>query len=237
AQAGAGAAAGLLERAGGEEGAVEGEAPKATIFVCTNLQCCQDGAADTRTKMLEELAPPGVAVEEITCLGPCGSGPNVYATPLPAGGAAGGRAVDSLKRGSREYPGGVVFTAMKGEGDVGLLEPWGFEAAERTPLDWARLAVRNSQLDQVPWPILLYVGFNVARLVTNLLFHFDLLEVVKETRSRACARPGEGPAGAALRGTFFRRGLPPPPPPPPPPLPTMGECAAGCIESGLARRP
>ncbi|CAJ1395537.1 unnamed protein product [Effrenium voratum] len=129
--------------------------------------------------MLRSLAPEGVEVQETGCLGPCSSGPNVLATPLPANEPMGGKARDAKPATSQ--PAGVCFTGMKSEEDVALLSPWGFEvAAASNPLSFLRLLVRSTGLDQVPWPILLYVGFNVIRLPVNIFFHVDLLQVIGE---------------------------------------------------------
>eukprot|EP00929_Paragymnodinium_shiwhaense_P087856 TRINITY_DN48005_c0_g1_i1.p1 TRINITY_DN48005_c0_g1~~TRINITY_DN48005_c0_g1_i1.p1 ORF type:complete len:239 (-),score=47.70 TRINITY_DN48005_c0_g1_i1:495-1211(-) len=145
--------------------------PGTTIYVCTNSNCKTDGARACM-KMLQDLAPEGVVVKETGCLGPCSSGPNVLATPQPPSGEApGGRTVKA----TRDQPAGVCFTGMKSPEDAALLAPWGFEGADGGPLGAFRMMVRSSQLDQVPWPILLYVGFNVVRLIVNLLFGVDLL--------------------------------------------------------------
>jgi len=161
-----------------DEDSVEEQGPTGQIFVCTGSQCCQDGAADTR-KMLEKLAPKGVTVQSVACLGPCGSGPNILASPAPPDGVSGGRLVESKRMAGKTYPAGVVFTGIRSPTDAGLLAPWGFDAVDGGILGSLRLAVRNSQLDQVPWPILLYVGFNVVRLIVNLIFHVDLLVMAK----------------------------------------------------------
>lgn len=146
-----------------------------TIYVCTSTTCKADGAQGCM-KMLQALAPEGVEIRETDCLGPCSAGPNVLATPSPEGGASGGKAVQR-----RGLPAGYCFTGMKSEQDVALLAPWGFEVeGANGPLAMLRLALRSSQLDQVPWPILLYVGFNVVRLPVNIIFHVDILKAITD---------------------------------------------------------
>jgi len=169
-----------------EEGDLGGSAPapSATIFVCTGTTCKSDGSPKCM-QMLRELAPEGVDVQETVCLGPCGSGPNVLATPLPEQEVVGGRATEAKRAsgaaGSVEQPAGVCFTGMKSPEDTSLLEPWGFSSSDsQGPLGALRLLIRSSQLDQVPWPILLYVGFNGLRVVINLLFHVDLLRLLTD---------------------------------------------------------
>lgn len=163
----------------------EGKLQGATIFVCTASKCKEDGAAKCMM-MLKELGPAGLQIRETGCLGPCGSGPNVLATPLPPNGAVGGRETKAKKSGSFDQPAGVCFTGIKSEEDAALLAPWGFpEAGSFGPLSMLKTAYRASQLDQVPWPILLYVGFNVIRLVINAVFGVDLLRLVAEALGKA----------------------------------------------------
>ena len=157
----------------------DGEAP--VIHVCMGPSCKEDGGAAC-VKMLQALAPEGVEVRETTCLGPCGSGPNILASPVPKSGAFGGqqKAANKARKATGEavlQPEGFAFTGMKTEEDAALLAPWGFEVAGGAgPLTMLKAAFRATQLDQVPWPILLYVGFNVIRLVVSLLFHVDILQ-------------------------------------------------------------
>mmetsp|Transcript_85114 Transcript_85114/g.244301 ORF Transcript_85114/g.244301 Transcript_85114/m.244301 type:complete len:83 (+) Transcript_85114:210-458(+) len=72
---------------------------------------------------------------------------------------------------------------MKTEEEVALLAPWGFSDAGGTqgPLGALKMLLRSSQLDQIPWPILLYVGFNIVRIIVSLLFHVDLMNVIRDT--------------------------------------------------------
>mmetsp|Transcript_12739 Transcript_12739/g.45109 ORF Transcript_12739/g.45109 Transcript_12739/m.45109 type:complete len:264 (-) Transcript_12739:81-872(-) len=179
--AGGAAAAGVVA-----EAEVSEAAPKATVFVCTSSSCTGDGAEGC-LKLLRELAPEGVEIRETGCLGPCGSGPNILATPLLHEGVAGGKEVKARRVLHRDLdfaqPAGICFTGMKTEEEVALLAPWGFSDAGGTqgPLGGLKMLLRSSQLDQVPWPILLYVGFNVVRLIVSLLFHVDLMNVIRDT--------------------------------------------------------
>jgi len=161
----------------------ESKEPLKTIFVCTASSCKDDGATNC-LKMLQDLAPEGVEVKTTGCLGPCGSGPNVLASPRLESDVSGGKPTEARKvvravGGAVEQPAGYCFTGIKTTEDVALLAPWGFEVeGSQGPLAAIKLAIRNSQLDQVPWPILLYVGFNVVRLVGNFLFHVDILNLL-----------------------------------------------------------
>lgn len=155
---------------------------KAVIYVCTHTACQADGAK-AALQMLRENSPSNVEIRETGCLGPCSSGPNVLATPRKD--VLGGASRDKAKRvpgpgnmGMIEQPAGVCFTKMNTAEDASLLAAWGFESVDQGPLGALKLLLRSSQLDQVPWPILLYVGFNVIRLPVNVLFHVDILSEI-----------------------------------------------------------
>mmetsp|Transcript_12982 Transcript_12982/g.30869 ORF Transcript_12982/g.30869 Transcript_12982/m.30869 type:complete len:216 (-) Transcript_12982:127-774(-) len=153
---------------------------KGVVYVCTGSSCKNDGAGGC-LQMLRRLAPDNVQVKETGCLGPCSSGPNVLATPRPASDPMGGKGRDSRSVGGMQQPAGVCFTGIKTEEDAALLSPWGFKVdGSSNPLSALRLLVRSTGADQVPWPILLYVGFNVIRLPINVFFHVDLLQLISQ---------------------------------------------------------
>ncbi|CAE7191386.1 SLC25A17 [Symbiodinium pilosum] len=120
------------------------------------------------------------AVKETGCLGPCSSGPNVLATPRPASDPLGGQGREARSVGRTQQPAGVCFTSIKSEEDMALLSAWGFQSNASSNLSALRLLIRSTGADQVPWPILLYVGFNVIRLPINIIFHVDLLQLISQ---------------------------------------------------------
>eukprot|EP00439_Symbiodinium_sp_Y106_P076598 s1283_g15.t1 len=162
-----------LRASGGQKGG--------TVYVCTGPSCRSDGAEGC-LQLLRNAAPEGVQVKETGCLGPCSSGPNVLATPRPANDPLGGKGREARNVGGVQQPAGVCFTGIKAEEDVALLSAWGFQAdASSNPLSALRFLVRSTGADQVPWPILLYVGFNLdcdlyRRLLARLLELWRQLE-------------------------------------------------------------